>query len=97
LLSCKFKRCDNFAETYRPCNKDLFIFYNKQRDKLKILYYDKNGFCLWYKRLEKAKFLLPPSKEGHCILTIEKLRWLLNGLDIKKLKGNQELLFDSYY
>ena len=34
----------------------LFLFTNKQRDKIKVLYWDKTGFALWYKRLEKAKY-----------------------------------------
>ncbi|WP_138976569.1 IS66 family insertion sequence element accessory protein TnpB, partial [Photobacterium damselae] len=40
----------------------LFLFTNKQRDKIKILYWDQTGFALWYKRLEKAKYKWP-SKE----------------------------------
>ncbi|MBS9834889.1 IS66 family insertion sequence element accessory protein TnpB [Vibrio alginolyticus] len=34
----------------------MFLFTNKQRDKIKVLYWDKTGFALWYKRLEKAKY-----------------------------------------
>lgn len=81
-----------------PCSTDLFVFYNNAKNKLKILYYDKNGFCLWYKRLEKGRFLLPKlSSNISYNLTIEKLRWLLDGLDIKQLNGSQELFFDAYY
>lgn len=81
-----------------PCGPDLFVFYNNAKNKLKILYYDKNGFCLWYKRLEKGRFLLPnlPTNTSYH-LTIEKLRWLLDGLNIDNLKGNPELFFDTYY
>jgi transposase len=39
-----------------PFSKSLFVFTNKRRDKLKILAWDKNGFLVWYKRLEKQRF-----------------------------------------
>ena len=42
---------------------DLFIFCNKRRNRLKILYWQKNGFCLWLKRLEKHKFPWPKDSE----------------------------------
>jgi len=80
-----------------PCGPDVFVFHNSKRDKLKILYYDKNGFCLWYKRLEKGRFFLPRMSNNSYALTIEQLRWLLDGLQIEKLLGNPELSFDIFY
>ncbi len=63
----------------------LFVFCNKKRDKLKLLYWDKTGFALWYKRLEKEKYKWPRKHNEKTIeLTEEQLHWLLEGIDITK-------------
>lgn len=80
-----------------PCGPDVFVFYNTAKNKLKILYYDKNGFCLWYKRLEKGRFFLPQISGNSYALTIDKLRWLLDGLKIEELRGNPNLAFDTFF
>ncbi|NRA56468.1 MAG: IS66 family insertion sequence element accessory protein TnpB [Gammaproteobacteria bacterium] len=59
----------------------LFVFCNKQRDKLKILYWDRTGFALWYKRLEKQKFKWPKQGEQTMNLSEQQLKWLLSGYD----------------
>ena len=61
----------------------LFLFTNKQRDKIKVLYWDKTGFALWYKRLEKAKYKWP-TKEQNEVLTLTQceLDRLLSGFTI---------------
>lgn len=74
----------------------LFVFCNKKRDKLKVLYWDKTGFCLWYKRLEKDKFKWPRKNEKSILnLSLEQWRWLLSGYDILKMQGHQALEFKS--
>jgi len=61
----------------------LFIFCNKKQDKLKLLYWDKTGFALWYKRLEKHRFKWPKTHElDRLRLSEQQLQWLLGGYDI---------------
>ena len=61
----------------------LFIFCNKAKDKLKVLYWDKTGFSLWYKRLEKDKFKWPQRiEEQYVELSEQQLNWLLEGYDV---------------
>ena len=61
----------------------LFLFTNKQRDKIKVLYWDKTGFALWYKRLEKDKFKWPArEKEQVFTLSQMELEHLLSGFTI---------------
>ena len=58
----------------------LFLFFNKSKNKLKILYWDKSGFALWYKRLEEERFKIPKNIEGnHLALNSKELEWLLEG------------------
>lgn len=70
----------------------LFIFCNQGRNKLKILYWDQTGFALWYKRLEKEKFHWPRKFEESVVeIDGEKLKWLLSGIDIWKLRPHEAL------
>lgn len=80
-----------------PCGPDVFVFYNKNSNKIKILYWQKNGFCLWYKRLEKERFLFPKKEDETYLLTIEQLRWLLDGLEVQKIHGHKNLSYQIFY
>ncbi len=74
--------------------KHLFVFCNRRKDKLKILYWDETGFALWYKRLEKEKFRWPRKMDEEVItLSAEKLQWLLTGYDILELKPHNKLRY----
>ena len=77
-----------------PYADALFVFCNRGRDKLKIVYWDTTGFCLWYKRLEQARFAWPRKVESAVLtLTEEQLHWLLRGLDITRMQPHQELRY----
>jgi len=66
----------------------LFVFHNKRKDRLKILYFDHDGFALWYKRLEQGTFVFPVVKPGQTRLTVSPtdLRLILDGVDLKSVK-----------
>ena len=61
----------------------LFVFLNKPRNRVKILYWERNGFCLWLKRLESERFKTSPDLSDEVIvLTVQELNWLLDGFDL---------------
>ncbi len=66
-----------------PFAPALFVFCNKNRDRIKVLYWDQTGFCLWYKRLEKEKFKWPRRTPVATLsLDEQQWQWLLSGYDI---------------
>lgn len=77
-----------------PFAEALFVFCNRNRDRMKVLYWDKTGFCLWYKRLEKEKFKWP--RQHHAtVMTLSELQWewLLSGYDVV---GHEALQYAQY-
>ena len=59
----------------------LYLFCNRARNRLKILYWDRNGFCLWLKRLEKDKFPWPKHVKEVNMISYDQLSMLLDGID----------------
>ncbi len=68
-----------------PCSGHLFLFLNRNRDRIKILFWDKDGFCIFYKRLEAGTFELPSAarQEQGIELDYCALTKLLGGIDLK--------------
>lgn len=64
-----------------PVSGQLFLFRNKGANKIKMLWWDRTGFCLLYKRLERGKLIFPAKQEKIMELTRDQLSWLLSGLD----------------
>ncbi len=90
-MRCGF---DRLAERVRavigedPLSGHLFVFRSRRGDRLKILAWDRDGFLLWYKRLEEGVFKLPRVKEGARSLELRasELAMILDGIDVSKLK-----------
>lgn len=75
----------------------IFLFYNKNKDKVKCLSWHKNGFVLIYKRLEKGRFCFYFNKEqGVTEMNVDELSWLLAGLEWQKMRHWNELSYEKF-
>lgn len=77
-----------------PNMEAIFVFCNRGRDKIKLLCWERNGFIVWYKRLEKQRFRWPRSRET-LSLTGQELNWLLDGFDIFNNQPHAAVHFNS--
>lgn len=85
-MNFSFDRLMGLAE--RIFNQDslsghLFLFVNRYRNRIKILFWDRDGFCIWYKRLEKGVFEMPAGGQAGVELDYKQLSRLLGGLDLR--------------
>jgi len=78
-----------------PFSGHLFVFCNKRGDKIKILYWDRNGFCLWYKRLERGIFRLPKVQSKVFMIMPNELNLLLEGIDLTDKKRLSAVEYDT--
>jgi len=76
--------------------ESLFVFSNRQHNRIKILYWERNGFCLWYKVLEQERFKWPKTSDTETMtLSGEELNWLLDGFNIWNNQPHKKLLYSS--
>ena len=73
---------------YDPLSEHLFLFVGRRRDRLKILYWDRDGYALWYKRLEQGTFRMPMAKPDAASIELKasELAMLLEGIDLRSIK-----------
>ena len=75
----------------------LYAFTNRQRNAIKCLYWEDNGFVLYYKRLAEEKFRWPRPDDDVMPLTGEQINWLLDGYDIGLMKGHKKLRYEAVF
>ena len=78
-----------------PFSPSLFVFCNRERNKLKILYWEHNGFWLFYRRLERGTFQWPSENEGTLAVTTRQLRWLLDGLEMRQRQAHSKVTAEA--
>ncbi len=69
-----------------PLSGHLFVFINRRKTHVKILYFDRSGYCLWMKRLEQGRFNVDDKNEGKLLLDWIQLKLILEGIDLKNIK-----------
>ncbi len=67
-----------------PLSGHLFVFRNRRGDRVKILYWDRSGYCLWYKRLEEETFHFPNAESPHLEIEGAQLSLILEGICVSE-------------
>ena len=82
---------------HNPFDGGLYAFTNRQRNKIKCLYWEDNGFVLYYKALAQDKFHWPKAGDELVSLTGQQINWLLDGYDISLMKAHKKLHYESVF
>ena len=77
-----------------PFSEHLFAFTNRRRTHCRVLYWERSGFVLWTKRLERERFRWPRAAGVTLTLTGQELNWLLDGFDLSHWRPHQRLHYD---
>ena len=80
-----------------PTSGQLFLFHNRHANKIKVLWWERNGFWLCYKRLEQGLLKFPAHSEQVILLSPEQFNWLLSGLDFTKYELLPEVKATNFY
>ena len=78
-----------------PFAKRVYAFTNRRRDRARLLYWDRNGFALWMKRLEKDRFPWPEDGDETVVVGRREIAWLLDGIDFFRLRPHREIFYES--
>jgi len=69
-----------------PLSGELFVFVNRRQNQMKVLYFDRSGYCIWSKKLEQGQFVVRGAPGGKRQLNWTQLKLLLDGIEIKKAR-----------
>jgi transposase len=80
-----------------PLSGALFLFINRLRDRMKVLYWDGDGLAIWYRRLEQGTFQIPATSDQHTAIEIrsDEFTMLLRGIDLSSVKRRKRFQLAS--
>jgi transposase len=85
------------AELKQNPQEGIYLFYNRHHDKVKCISWHRNGYILFYKRLEKGRFYFKHNTcHGVVEMGVDELSWLLAGLEWQKMRDWRELNYDKF-
>ena len=82
---------------HNPFDGALYVFVNKSHNKIKCLFWETNGFVLYYKSLAQEKFKWPKREDELMTITGQDMNWLLDGYDILLMKPHKKLHYESLF
>ena len=81
-----------------PLSGDLFVFMNRRRDRIKILYWGQTGFCIWYQQLQQGTYQIPEPESVDQTATLKatrsQLSLILDGIDLSSVRQRPRLTLD---
>lgn len=80
---------------HNPFSGALYVFRNRDGSRIKCLFWEDNGFVLYYKALSEEKFHFPKSDDELLVVNGEQLNWLLDGYDISVMKPHRKLQYEA--
>jgi|SRR5271157_339253 len=80
-----------------PQSGHLFVFLNRSRDRIKVLFWDRTGYCLYYKRLEAGTFVFPPQTDAgtSATMSLPELTLVLEGIDLSGARRRKRFVLPS--
>jgi transposase len=80
-----------------PLSGHLFVFLNRSRDRMKVLFWDRTGYCLYYKRLEAGTFVIPPQPDTgtSATMSLPELTLVLEGIDLSGAQRRKRFVLPS--
>ena len=80
---------------HNPFSGTLYAFVNRRRTRIKCLFWEENGFVLYYKALAEEKFHWPRSDQAVLTISGQQLNWLLDGYDLGQMQGHKKLYYEA--
>jgi transposase len=80
-----------------PLSGHLFVFLNRYRDRVKILFWDRSGYCLYYKRLEAGTFKIPQEYDSGvaAAMSLPELTLMLEGIDLSHARRRKRFILPA--
>lgn len=81
-----------------PLSGHLFVFFNRRGDRVKIMFWDRSGYCIWYKRLEQGVFRLPQSivNTPNPEVEVTDLSLILEGIDLSSARRRKRFVLGEH-
>jgi transposase len=78
-----------------PLSGHLFVFINRRQNQMKILYFDRHGYCLWAKRLERGRFSVDKNSADKHTINWTQLKLIIEGIEMKKTLQKQRFFYQK--